>query len=135
MNSNPSPALETLINGLETSRKARTEKRRSLTKNLVTQTNDEFSSGMPYVVDVAKLIAGYNGAELFLDSLVNSLQADARSFGESTAVKRALSTVMKQIKHMEPGDRSDYVPAADLYEMGSYLVDMLDTLKLRDPES
>jgi len=89
---------------------------------------------MPYVVDVAKLIADYNGVELFLDDLANSLQSDARAYGESIAVKRALSSVMKQIKHMEPGDKSDYVTAADLHEIGKYLVDMLDTVKLKDPE-
>ena len=126
--------MDELIKGLEASRRARTEKRRSLTKNLVAQTNDELSSGMPYVVDVAKLIADYNGVELFLDDLANSLQSDARAYGESIAVKRALSSVMKQIKHMEPGDKSDYVTAADLHEIGKYLVDMLDTVKLKDPE-
>jgi len=134
MDRNPSPGMDELIKGLEASRRARTEKRRSLTKNLVAQTNDELSSGMPYVVDVAKLIADYNGVELFLDDLANSLQSDARAYGESIAVKRALSSVMKQIKHMEPGDKSDYVTAADLHEIGKYLVDMLDTVKLKDPE-
>ena len=135
VNGNPSPALDALIKSLETSKKARTDKRRSLTKNLVTQTNDELSSGIPYVVDVAKLIADYNGIELFLDGLIINLQSDARSFGENTAVKRALSSVMKQIGHMEPGDKSGYVTAADLNEIGKYLVDSLDSVKLRDPNS
>jgi hypothetical protein len=127
--------MDELIKGLEASRRARTEKRRSLTKNLVAQTNDELSSGMPYVVDVAKLISDYNGVELFLDGLANSLQSDAQAYGESIAVKRALSSVMKQIKHMEPGDKSDYVTPAELHEIGKYLVDMIDTVKLRDSES
>lgn len=132
---NPSRAFEALLAGLETFRSTLTDKRRSYTRNLVAQTNEEARSGMPYVVEVAGLVSSANGAELFLDSLVNGLRSDSRNLGESAAVKRALSSVLEQVKHLEPGDRSGYVPAAQISEIGNYLVDSLRSVELRASES
>lgn len=132
---NPSKAFEAIIAGLEAKRASLTEKRRNFTKNIVAQTNEEARSGMPYLVDVAGMIARANGAELFLDGLINGLRSDSRNLGESVAVKRALSSVLEQVKFLEPGNQTGDVPAAELYEIGRYLMDSLSGVVLRDAES
>lgn len=131
----PSPAFESILEALETRRRAHTEKRRTYTKNLVAQTNDEVRSGMPYLVDVAGILARANGAELFLDGLIISLRTDGTKLTESMAVKRALNAVLEQLKHLEPGDRTGYVTAADLSEIGSDLLYFISTVELKDPNS
>ena len=132
---NPSKAFEAIIAGLEAKRTSLTEKRRNYTKNIVAQTNEEARSGMPYLVDVAGMIARANGAELFLDGLINGLRSDSRNLGESVAVKRALSSVLEQVKYMEPGNQTSDVPSAELYEIGRYLMDSLSGVVLRDGDS
>lgn len=133
---NPSRAFEVLMTGLEDYRRGLTDKRRSYTKNLVAQTNEEARSGMPYVVEVAAMIATANGAELFLDDLINALRSNSQSFGESSAVKRALTTVLEQIKDLEPGDRTgSSVSATNLYEIGRHLTDSLSGVELRTADS
>lgn len=131
MAENPSRDFEVVLKGLEEQVRSYTEKRRSYTKNLVTQTNEEARSGMPYVVDVAAMIANANGSELFLDGLINKLRSDARTIGEGAAVKRALASVMEQVKLLDPGERSGDVVAADLYTIGRFLLDSLGTVELR----
>lgn len=136
MASELSKSFETLLTGLEAHRKSLTERRRSYTKNLVTQTNEESRSGMPYVVEVAGVIAASNGAELFLDTLINSLRSDGHAFGESVAVKRALSTLFEQVKDLETGDRSKVtVPASNLYAIARELMGPISGVELRDGDS
>lgn len=132
---NPSKAFEAVIAGLEAKRSSLTEKRRNYTKNIVAQTNEEARSGMPYLVDVAGMIARANGAELFLDGLINGLRSDSRNLGEAVAVKRSLSSVLEQVKFLEPGNLTGDVPAAELYEIGRYLMDSLSSVELRDAEN
>lgn len=132
MMENPSPAFEALIRALDEHKRGLTEKRRNYTKNLVVQTNDEARSGMPYLVDIAKAISEANGAEAFLDGLINGLRSHSRNFGEGGAVKRALGTVVDQIKTLEPGDRNSYVSATDLYKIARFLMDSLVSVELRD---
>jgi len=134
MSESNSRSFEAILKGLEDRRAIFTEKRRSFTKNLVTQTNEESKSGMPYVVDVSGLIAKANGAELFLDDLINSLRSDSRTLGEGGAVKRALGSVFEQVKHLEVGDRSGYVGASELYEIGRTLVDWITSVELRSAD-
>jgi len=135
MTESNSRSFEGILRGLEDKRTTLTEKRRSYTKNLVTQTNEESKSGMPYVVDVAGMIAKANGAELFLDGLLNSLRSDSRTLGEGGAVKRALGSVMEQVKHLEAGDRSGYVAASELHEIGRFLIEWISSVELRSAEA
>lgn len=135
MTESNSRSFEGVLRGLEEQKAALTEKRRSYTKNLVTQTNEEAKSGMPYVVDVAGMIAKANGAELFLDGLLNSLRSDSRTLGEGGAAKRALGSVLEQVKHLEAGDRSGYVAASDLYEIGRFLIEWISSVELRSADS
>lgn len=126
-----SEAFERVVRDLEARLKTLTEKRRSYTKNLVTQTNDEVRSGMPYIVDVASTISQANSAELFLDGLVNSLRSESRTLGESVALKRALNTVIENVRHLGSKERNDAPSASDLYEVGHILMGSLSGVQIR----
>lgn len=131
MSVNNSESFERVVRDLETRLSSLTDKRRSYTKNLVAQTNDEVRSGMPYIVDVASTISQANSAELFLDSLINSLRSESLTLGESVALKRALNSVIENVRYLGSKERNDAPSATDLYEIGHTLMGSLSGVQIR----
>lgn len=125
-----SEAFEHIVNDLESARESFTEKRRSYTKNLVTQTNDEVRSGMPYIVEVATVISQANSAELFLDNLINRIRSDSQSFGENKALERALNSVIESVRYLDSKERNDSPVASDLYKIGRILMDSISGVEI-----
>lgn len=131
MTANPSVAFEGILKTLEARRQANTDLRRNYTKNIVSQSNDEARSGMPYVVDVAAVIGQANATEIFLDGLVIGLRSDSRTLSEGTSLKRAIARVFDQLKSMDPNDLTKSTPPRELAEIGKYLLDSAGPLELR----
>ena len=135
MSAGESKAFNMLLKGLEGHRRTLTEKRRRFTKNLVTQTNDESISGMPDVVDVAKVISQTNGAELFIDQLTNDLRSDASRLGEPKAVRNAFALVLDRVKYIgiEGGKSgSAEITAEHLHSIAEILLASSVAVALRD---
>lgn len=127
-----SKAFRMLIEGLEGHRRALTDQRRRYTKNLVTQTNEESVSGMPYVVNVAKIISLANGAELFVDQLTNGLRTDAPKVGEGRAIRNALASILERVKLIGSDSANVEVSAEQLYTIAQFIMDSAVAVELRD---
>lgn len=127
-----SKAFRMLIEGLEGHRRALTDRRRRYTKNLVTQTNEESVSGMPYVVDVAKTISLANGAELFVDQITNTLRTDAQRLGEGRAIRNALASIFERVKFIGSDTANVEVSAEQLYTIAQFIMDSAVSVELRN---